>query len=130
MASALGLSLSWPSENLIARGIFDADGNKIEPCDDYPEGNCLPVARVETGFRDIVPLRTLLRASGISDLDTFGDVECAPDDVSPGCESARYAGLVLQVNIECRSHRLATGCSGSPRLLRAHSQRRPDEATT
>lgn len=40
------------------------------------------------------------RTGRISDLDTFGDVECEPDEVSEGCESSRYSGIVLQVNIE------------------------------
>jgi hypothetical protein len=35
-----------------------------------------------------------------SNLDTFGDVDCGNSTVSEGCESSRYSGVVLQVNIE------------------------------
>ena len=34
-----------------------------------------------------------------------GAQECDPDEVSPGCESARYSGVVLQVNIEYNNNR-------------------------
>jgi hypothetical protein len=40
-----------------------------------------------------------------SDLDTFGDVDCGNSTVSEGCESARYSGIVLQVNIEYNNNR-------------------------
>jgi hypothetical protein len=101
-ASRLSLSYSWPSEGLLCRGIFDSEGNKIEPCDDYGnvEGCRAANVTLETGQRNIVPLKTLLRAAGITDLDTAGDVSCESDEVSAGCESFRYSGLVLQVNIE------------------------------
>lgn len=101
-ASRLGLSYSWPSAGLFSRGIFDLDGNKLDPCDDYASEQACRAANVtlETGRRNIVPLKTLLRAAGIDDLDTEGDVACESDAVSPGCESFRYSGLILQVNIE------------------------------
>lgn len=54
-----------PSADLICDGMFDTDGNKLEPCDDYAPGACPSVIRLETQFRNIVPIRTLLRASGI-----------------------------------------------------------------
>ena len=44
--------------------------------------------------------RTLSSWVGNSNLDTFGDVDCGNSTVSPGCESARYSGIVLQVNIQ------------------------------
>jgi hypothetical protein len=64
-----------------------------------PSAGCPSVVRIETGARNIVPLRTLLRAAGVTNLDTEGDFDCDPSDESPGCESYRYAGLVLQVDI-------------------------------
>lgn len=101
-ASRLGLSYSWPSTALFCRGIFDVEGKKLDPCDDYANVEACRLANVtlETGKRNIVPLKTLLRAAGINDLDTDGDVDCESNAVSPGCESFRYSGLVLQVNIE------------------------------
>lgn len=101
-ASRLGLSYSWPSEGLFCRGIFSSEGKKLEPCDDYPNVEACRMANVTlaTGQRNIVPLKTLLRAAGIDNLDTDGDVACESDAVSPGCESFRYSGLILQVNIE------------------------------
>ena len=101
-ASRLGLSYSWPSEGLFCRGIFDSEGKQLEPCDDYANVDACRAANVtlETGRRNIVPVKTLLRAAGIDDLDTRGDVGCESNVVSPGCESFRYSGLILQVNIE------------------------------
>jgi hypothetical protein len=62
------------------------------------------------GKQNIVPLRTLLRAAGIAqgNLDTFGDFE--QDGM---VESARYAGLVLQVRAQP-----ALGCPAVPSALR------------
>lgn len=99
--TALDLSYGWASDKMLCRGIFDADGTKLEPCDDYAPGLCPPVVRLETGEMNIVPIQTLLRAAGITNLDTFGDFDCDPGSPpAPGCESARYAGLVLQVGLE------------------------------
>jgi len=75
---------------------------ELDPCDDYASPALCAAANVtlEPQRRNIVPLKTLLRAAGISYLDTEGDVSCEADEVSPGCESFRYSGMVLQVNIE------------------------------
>ena len=52
--------------NLLCEGIFDNEGTKLDPCDDYSTAEtCPPVVRLETGARNIIPLKTLLRASGI-----------------------------------------------------------------
>jgi hypothetical protein len=34
-AAALNLTYSWTSEDLLNRGIYDLDGNQLDPCDDY-----------------------------------------------------------------------------------------------
>jgi hypothetical protein len=31
----LNLAYSWTSEDLLNRGIYDLDGNRLDPCDDY-----------------------------------------------------------------------------------------------
>ena len=94
-ASSLGISKTWGDTDLIAEGIFDPEGTRIEACDDYPSGSCPPVVQtaMQTGQRNILPLRTLLRAAGITDLDTGGDVSCEADSVRPSPFSRMPARL-------------------------------------
>jgi len=46
----------------------------MNPCDDYPTGQCPSIISLgQSGKVDIVPLRTLLRAAGIQSLDQAGE---------------------------------------------------------
>jgi hypothetical protein len=100
--------------------LLSATGARVNPCDDYaglPGGcptmaaNGFDVALGSPGKPDIVPLRTLLRAAGISSLDTLAGLKGADAG-----ESHREAGLVLNVDIsytnyylDASSTRLGTG---------------------
>eukprot|EP01051_Picozoa_sp_SAG22_P022538 SAG22_NODE_5437_length_1013_cov_13.920131_1_plen_296_part_01 len=102
----LDKTLTWDSDGLHNLGIYDESGNAIDPCDDYPAGDCPSFIRVEDGKRPIVRLRTLLRAAGV-DLDTTvpGVNICADGDddgeVTPAeCEPFRYSGLLMQISLE------------------------------
>ena len=85
----------------------------IDPCADYTrrgkvcpdsvhvgKGGDLRKCKA-TGCKDIMPLRTLLRAAGITDLDKQGDYKNKATGV---LQSHRYAGLILHVNIVYTNH--------------------------
>ena len=71
IAERLGLSYSYSDPQLFNRGIFDRDGNKLDPCDDYNVANggvCPSGVNLE--------VRQYLRHSAPPSL-------CAPDFVRP-----------------------------------------------
>jgi len=84
----------------------------VVPCEDYTSRGlpCPDVVNVgaprtragcqSTKCRDIVPLRTLLRAAGISDLDSEGEYH----DGTLGRQSWRFSGLILHVDIFYTNH--------------------------
>jgi hypothetical protein len=106
IVEATGRAYSWVDADLKFDGILDVNGKKLDPCDDYEAQHSLcPVdVKLGAGRRDVIPLRTLLRAAGINDLDTFGDSPCTATNgtvASESCiESARFAGIKLLVDIQ------------------------------
>ena len=107
IVEATGRAYSWADTDLQFDGILDLNGRKLDPCDDYePRHSLCPVdvKLAGTGRRDVLPLRTLLGAAGITDLDTFGDSPCATTNGTeasePCVESARFAGVKLLVDIQ------------------------------
>jgi hypothetical protein len=72
---------------------------ELDPCDDYRADDCPDFVHVGAGGKDIVPLRTLLRAAGINTLED-GDYKNSKGVVM----SHRYAGLILQVKIVYNNH--------------------------
>ena len=63
---AVDFALSYASPNMFNRGIFDSDGNALDPCDDYTIlGQTCPVVvtrwnemiEQETGRQNILPLQ-------------------------------------------------------------------------
>ena len=107
IVEATGRAYSWSDAELKFDGIIDVYGKKLDPCDDYEAQHLLcpvDVKQLDAGRRDIIPLRTLLRAAGINDLDTFGDSPCTAINGTaaskPCVESARFAGIKLLVDIQ------------------------------
>ena len=86
---------------------------QVDPCDDYTSrgkvcpdvvqgrlhqkaGGEVDLSKCKaTGCRDIIPLRTFLRAAGLKDIDSAGDYKNQHGNI----QSHRYAGLILKVNI-------------------------------
>jgi hypothetical protein len=97
-----------PSSRSMSGEIRDAEGRRLDPCDDYGaeretspprHGQCpAAVALGEPGREDVLPLRTLLRAAGV-DLDaesgtTSGDDGSASDgSASMWHHVLEYTGL-------------------------------------
>lgn len=86
--------------------MLDHVGNKVNPCDVYtlfPSG-CPPFIAVGVeGKRDIISLKTLLLASGISSLDQVSGTD---DNLQN--ETHRYGGVVIVVNIDYTNHYTTT----------------------
>lgn len=109
-APKAGFAASSRNDQIVDGKILGQDGVEINPCDDYTVWGQPCPASINIGkgatctdqkkkhnakyCRDIIPLMTLLRAAGITDLDADGDYDSEGE-----VESYRYAGLVLQVNI-------------------------------
>ena len=84
----------------------------VVPCEDYTSRGlpCPDVVNVgtprtragcqSTKCRDVVPLRTLLRAAGITSLDSEGEYH----DGTLGRQSWRFSGLILHVDIFYTNH--------------------------
>ena len=106
-ATDAAVTAGWIEDN-------DPDSNEhYAPCDDYTvDGHECPFyihmgtprdltapgpgCRDTTGCRDIVPIQTLLRAAGITNLDTQGDYVDPPTGL---LLPYRYSGLILEVDI-------------------------------
>jgi hypothetical protein len=111
IARESGLSVHSTDTNVVDAWIEDVNGQKMNICDDYKgvTATCpMDVARIgpprtgpcktKTGCSDLIPLQTILRAAGITDLDRQGDVINTKRGQS-GLQSHRFAGLVLQMTI-------------------------------
>ena len=111
-AQAAGVSMQSQDASVVDAWIEDRNGNRVDPCDDYADmtAGCprevvhvgpprtAPECKDNTDCTDLMPLQTILRAAGITNLDTMGDFVTTKKGKS-GVQSYRYAGLTLHIMV-------------------------------
>jgi len=88
--------------------MLDRAGNVVDPCAayaNYTAGCPSNVAIGQLGARDILPLKTLLHAGGVSNLDEVASTDGA---ASLNTSTHRYAGIVVVVNLIYTNYALPT----------------------
>jgi len=105
--AAPDLGLSWSNKNMLGK-LLDRGGKEVDVCEDYVRLQLpCPAASASGGyismgkpqFKDIVSVRSLLRAAGIESLDQVGGGN------SPQSETHRYAGLALVVSVSYSNYK-------------------------
>jgi hypothetical protein len=88
-------------------GLLGADGSFLDPCAayaDFPAGCPSYIAVGSMGVRDIVSLRTLLRAGGVQTLD-----QAAGQTPTFAVQTSRYAGVVMVLTLSYTNYYLPGG---------------------